>query len=461
MSDKVSLLEEFDAAATAPTPAAAPSAALPRVVLIYILIAAAANLVFGYENSVVASGVTDFAVLPAGDTLISADTVNLQTAFLKGAMALGATAACPFAGFLQDGLGRRVTLILCCIAYLCAVALTATSPAYAFSGYTQMAAGRLLTGCVVAVFSSTVPMYIAELSPPALRGSLVTVNQVCICTGILLGYLASYLFKGNWRVQFAAATPLAGLSLLAFVFITPYSPRWLMSKGREKEAREVLNTTLAGDGAAVEREVGAMKDTIAAIEGTNKYALLMEPHVRWSICIGVMGSIMQQWVGVNAVNSYAPQIFESAGSSKDAAHVQTIYIGVAKLVFVLVALALMDRVGRKPLLLWGCIGMALSCAGLAASFSLPDGPAKGNTAVVCLVLYMAFFEISLGPILWLLLSELYPVQVKGVAMSIGSFVLWCVWAAGWPWCTVRAPPPPPPPTPQTYTRYTRPRAHPQ
>jgi MFS family permease len=139
-----------------------------------------------------------------------------------------------------------------------------------------------------------------------------------------------------------------------------------------------------------------------------------------------MGSIMQQWVGVNAVNSFAPQIFESAGSSSDQAHVFTVYIGVAKLVFVLVALALMDRVGRKPLLLVGCAGMALSCAGLAASFGMEGGAAKGNTAVACLVLYMAFFEISLGPILWLLLSELYPVEVKGVAMSVGATMCWCV-----------------------------------
>ena len=419
-----SLLSDFDETAggapAEPAPRAA-APAIPSVVYLYVGIAAAANLLFGYENSVVASGVTDYVGAAAGDQAV------FETSFLKGALALGATIACPLAGFAQDGLGRRVTLILCCLVYLGVAALTTTSPAYAAGGFPQMAAGRVLTGCIIGVFSSTVPMYIAELSPPAVRGALVTVNQVCICAGILLGYMSSWLFKGAWRVQFAAATPLAALSLAAFVLVTPYSPRWLMSRGREAEARAVLASTLgaAAGAAAVDAEVASMRAAIELTAGANRLALLAEPHTRWSICIGVMGSLMQQWVGVNAVNGFAPQIFESAGSSPDEAHVQTIYIGVAKLVFVVVALLLMDRVGRKPLLLAGCAGMALSAAGLAASYSLPV-PARGNTAVACLVLYMAFFEISLGPILWLLLSELYPVQIKGVAMSIGSTTCWCV-----------------------------------
>jgi len=390
-------------------------------VYLYVCIAAFANLLFGYENSVVASGVNDyFSSCPGSDTSAS---------FLKGALALGATVACPLAGFLQDGLGRRITLIICCIVYIGVCIVTSTSPACSAAGFPQMATGRFLTGMVIGVFSSTVPMYIAELSPPSIRGALVTVNQVCICVGILLGYISSTVLKGNWVAQFLAATPLSVLSLLAFVFVMPYSPRWLMSKGRQEEALRVLEGIYGKDSPIANGEMESCREVCRLNEeftagGKSRLSLLLEPHILWSVGIGVMGALMQQWVGVNAVNAYAPNIFMSAGRTSDEAHVDTIYIGVAKLVFVVVALYLMDKAGRKPLLLIGCVGMVASSTLLAASYSIADSSTKGRVAVASLVLYMAFFEISLGPILWLLLSELYPVQVKGVAMSIGACVCW-------------------------------------
>lgn len=405
---------------TRPRRCACGPASLTPAVLLYVVLAGLASILFGYENSVVASGVNDYM-----GALASKDSGN--QGLLKGALALGATVACPFAGFLQDGLGRRITLIICCVVYLGVCAVTATAPAYP-SGFPQMAAGRFLTGMVVGVFSSTVPMYIAELSPPAIRGALVTVNQVCICAGILLGYLSSYLLSPSWRFEFAAATPLAAVLVASFALITPFSPRWLMTKGREGEARAILMRLRRGETAAVEEELRQMREAAdaareASAGGASKYAALAQPHIRWAVAIGVTGAVMQQWVGVNAVNGFAPNIFKSTGSTDAQAHLQTVYIGVAKLVFVVVALALMDRAGRRPLLLVGCAGMALSSALLAASYQMKDA---NTLAVVALVLYMAFFEISLGPILWLLLSELYPASVKGVAMSIGSTVAWYV-----------------------------------
>ena len=428
MADRESLLPPADpfslgvpvSSLRAPTARRA-CAWLPSVnpsVLLYVVLAGFASILFGYENSVVASGVNDFM-----GALASADSSN--QGLLKGALALGATVACPFAGLLQDGLGRRVTLVISGFAYLGACAVTASAPAYP-GGFAQMAAGRFLTGMVIGVFSSTVPMYIAELSPPAIRGALVTVNQVCICAGILLGYLSSFVLSPSWRVEFAAAAPLAVLLVLAFTFVTPFSPRWLMAKGREDEARAVLMRLRDGDGAAVEKELTEMREAAdaaraAVAAGGSPYVALLQPHIRWAVTIGVVGAIMQQWVGVNAVNGFAPNIFKSTGSTDAQAHLQTVYIGVAKLVFVVVALALMDRAGRKPLLLVGCAGMAVSSALLAASYQMENA---NQLAVGALVLYMAFFEISLGPILWLLLSELYPTDVKGVAMSIGATVTW-------------------------------------
>jgi MFS family permease len=200
-----------------------------------------------------------------------------------------------------------------------------------------------------------------------------------------------------------------------------------MAKDREDEARAVLMRIRGGDEAAVEAELDGIRAALGVIRTSNPYAKLKEPHVRWAIVIGVSCAIMQQWCGVNAVNGYAQDIFILAGASADQAATDAVYIGVAKLGFVIVALILMDRVGRKPLLLVGCAGMALSLLGLGLTLRLAPTPipaSTGSIATATLILFMAFFEISLGPVLWLLLSELYPVQVKGIAMSAGSTTCW-------------------------------------
>jgi MFS transporter, SP family, galactose:H+ symporter len=338
-------------------------------------------------------------------------------------MPIGATVACLLAGFLQDGLGRRITLIVASIVYMGSTILS-----FFANGFIMLAAGRLITGLAIGIFSSTVPMYISELSPPHLRGTLVTLNQVCICTGVLYGYLMDKLLTPKWRWEFVSGFPIAVLVFLAFIFITPFSPRWLMSRGRTDEARKVLMRIRGGNLAVVEDELQGISNAISlASNAEGRWAKLRERHVIWGIAIGVIAALMQQWCGVNAVNAYAQDIFAAAGFNTSDASTQAIYIGVAKLAFVIVALFLMDRLGRKPLLLIGCVGMAFSCVALALSFQLSSKPfpkSVGYTASASLILYMAFFEISLGPVLWLLLSELYPLQVKGVAMSVGSFTCW-------------------------------------
>jgi major inositol transporter-like SP family MFS transporter len=438
-----SLMDPVAKAVAAPAP-------LPRVMYAFIGVAAAANLLFGYENSIISGARTAYA------SETGLDAHGASYGFLSSALPAGATVACVFAGIFQEWLGRRRTLALCCVAYI-----AATLVSFSAQSFAQLAAGRVLTGLSVGVFSSTAPMYIAELSPPAQRGQLVTVNQVAICTGVLLGYLSSALMPGNWRWQLLSGAPLALVLCAVFLFFMPFSPRWLMTKGREDEAREILARLRAGeDEAVVAAELDGIREACSSLGGAGAgdrfYAKLRERHVLWSIAIGVAAATMQQWSGVNAVNMYTSDVFKAAGFSGALLTQLPILIGVAKLVFVIVALALMDRVGRKPLLLVGCAGMVVSLGalgfalqsspvprdlGILATASLVSTPILGAPSASCVqcslttpllsfapahaqCAYMAFFEVSLGPVLWLLLSELFPLQVKGFAMGVGSFTCW-------------------------------------
>ena len=370
-----------DAAGDAAPP---PPPPLPAVVYAFIGVAAGANLLFGFENSIISGARTAYAA----ETGL--DVHGAAYGFLASALPAGATVACLFAGFFQELLGRRRTLALCCAAYTAAALVSFLSASYA-----QLAAGRVLTGLSIGVFSSTAPMYIAELSPPARRGQLVTVNQVCICTGVLLGYLASAVVPSLWRVQLICGAPLAVVLCGVFLFAMPFSPRWLMTKGREEEARAVLERLRAGEApAAIAAELDGIREACASMGGEGAgerfWAKLRERHVLWSITIGVVAATMQQWSGVNAVNMYTSDVFKAAGFSGSLLTQLPILIGVAKLVFVIVALALMDRVGRKPLLLVGCAGMVVSLTLLG--FALRPSPVPqslGILATAALCLYVS------------------------------------------------------------------------
>ena len=352
-----------------------PPAGLPAVMYAFIGVAAGANILMGYETSVISGARAAYAA----ETGL--DPHGASYGLLASALPAGAAGACLLAGFAQERLGRRRTLALCCVAYV-----AATLVSFSARSFAQLAAGRVLTGASVGVFSSTAPMYIAELSPPARRGQLVTVNQVCICAGLLLGYLASALIPGDWRWQLLSGAPLALALCAAFLFLMPFSPRWLMTRGREAEAREVLARLRAGeDEAVVEAELDGIREACASMGGEDGaggrfWEKLRERHVLWSIAIGVTAAIMQQWSGVNAVNMYASDTFRAAGFSGALLTQLPVLIGVAKLAFVVVALALMDRVGRRPLLLVGCAGMVVSLVVLG--FALQPAPVPRDLGIL-------------------------------------------------------------------------------
>jgi len=318
--------------------------------------------------------------------------------------------------------------VLACIVYIGGAAIEFFSHNHSFE---MLLSGRIVVGLGVGWLSSTVPMFIAELSPAHIRGMLVTSNQLNICIGILVGYLVDR-FVTHWWVQLGCGAFLAGPLILSFLFVTPMSPRWLAAQGRFDDARKVL-LSIRGEHetAYVGAELGEIAKSLETV--SHGWDRLREPAVFRSVVVGCVLGVFQQITGVNAINAYAPDVLQAAGFSAEESKSMAVYIGVVKVVLVAIAMGLMDVLGRKTMLLTGTLGMIICMVALSSILlyfdrqdeKVPSG--WGMTSAVCLWFYMAFFEISLGPVLWLLLSEMFPLEIRGTAMALGSTTNWvCV-----------------------------------
>ena len=279
-------------------------------------------------------------------------------------------------------------------------------------------------------------MYIAEMAPPESRGRFVSLNQLNIVIGISAAFFSNYLIltlgesgaawtealrlgEWNWRWMLGIETLPAVAYLLALLLV-PESPRWLAMRGRDAEAAEVLGR-VAGEGAGdVLREV---KESIAAEAqlGRASWRVLLHPSLRLVMTIGIVIGILQQVSGINAVFFYAPMIFEKSGIGTNAAFMQAALVGLVNLVFTVVAMALIDRIGRRPLLVLGLSGIAACMLLLAWGFSAGDG-ANPRLILFGILGFVACFAVSLGPVMWVLFSELFPNRVRGVAISFSGLV---------------------------------------
>jgi sugar porter (SP) family MFS transporter len=285
----------------------------------------------------------------------------------------------------------------------------------------EFLAFRFVGGLAIGSASIVSPLYISEVAPPRIRGALVSVNQLAIVTGILLSYFASWALVGagpsNWRWMFATGA-LPAVVFFIFVLGVPESPRWLVKQGREAEALGILDRLNGAEVAAA--EVRSIKETLALEGGSLRE--LFRPGFRTALGIGVFLAVFQQITGINAVIYYSPRFFEAAGLARSSAIFQSAIIGVVNVLFTLVAIALVDRLGRKPLLLAGSAGMGLSFVllGAAFKFQLFSGP----LVLLFTLLYVAFFAMTLGPIVWVVIAEIFPTRVRGRAMAIATVSLW-------------------------------------
>jgi sugar porter (SP) family MFS transporter len=378
--------------------------------LVICLVAALGGLLFGFDTAVI-SGTVGF--LQSEFTLSAALKGWVASSALVGCF-IGALAA----GALSDRFGRKRVMLLSAFfftvsAIWCGLSGTAV----------QLVLARLIGGLGIGIASLISPLYIAEVSPPQIRGRLVALQQLAIVLGILGAFWSNSLIlhteltdAAKWRWMFAVGAFPAG-AFLVLILAVPESPRWLCKQGLADAARAVL-VRVAGT-AAAELELAQIRGAIAQEGGS--FSDLLKPGLRRALVLGVTLAILTQVTGINAIMYYAPEIFKQAGSAAAAAYSDTVWIGLTNLVFTLISMALVDHLGRKPLLLIGATCMGLALLGVGYAFHIG---ASGRMLLLGVVAYVGSFAVSMGVVGWVVISEIYPTRTRGRAMAVATSAVW-------------------------------------
>jgi sugar porter (SP) family MFS transporter len=378
-------------------------------------IAAVGGTLFGYDTGVISGAI----LYVTRDFQLSESSEGLAVSAVTAGALIGAL----LGGTLADRLGRRLTNILAGLLFVFSSIVCGLAP-----GIEVLVAGRFIIGVAVGMTSVAAPMYIAEVAPPAIRGRLVSFFQLAITLGILVAYLVDMALaeSGSWRWMLGLAV-IPGTLLAVGMLLMPESPRWLLKHRRNEEARRVLHLVRSQ---GVEEEVRDIEAEIAR-EGEGSWSDLLTPALRPALVVGIGLAVFQQVTGINAVIYYAPQIFLSAGFTSDAvALAATTGIGVINVLATFIAIGLVDRAGRRPLLLAGVAGMVLSLGVLGLAFQDRASAAPGDMShlglltVVCLALYIICFAFSLGPIVWTMISEIFPLRTRAQAVAISTAANW-------------------------------------
>ena len=454
-----------------------------RYTIFVSLVVALGGFLMGFDASVI-SGVVKFIELEF-------DLSKMELGWAVSSLTLSATIAMMVSGPLSDRYGRKVLLKIAAILYTISAIGSALAPSFLF-----LVVARMIGGFGVGASLILAPMYIAEIAPPDMRGRMVSFNQLNIVLGISVAFFTNYLilqFGGlesawaqslkfdayNWRWMLGLETLPAAFYFFS-LFYVPESPRWLVMRGREAEGLEVMSRASGSE--AAEKQVAAVKASIASNDKKEKVPLskLFMPAMRLILIIGIVVAVLQQITGINSVFFYAPMIFEQSGIGTDAAFSQAILVGLTNLVFTILAIAFIDRFGRKPLLSFGVAGIALCMFILSAGFysasytlteksiaklseeipvekimqlkdktfnsdvsfknaladTLTEKVAKEyeseliaaainmNPWVILfgIIGFVASFAISIGPVMWVLFSEIFPNWIRGLAISFVGFI---------------------------------------
>jgi len=374
-------------------------------------VAALGGFLFGFDTGII-----------SGALLFIKQEFDLSASLQQlvvGSLLLAAVVGALLGGPISDVWGRKRTLILAALIFGVGALVASFSPNLAV-----LVVARVLLGLAIGIASMIVPVYIAEIAPPRVRGALVSLQQFMITVGIMVSYLVSYAFSGSgaWRWMLGVGMIPAAILFVGMLPL-PESPRWLLAKDRRQDALSVLRR--------IRHEEHNPEAELAEIEAVHKmqagvgYQALFRPSVRPALFVGVGIAFINQMVGVNAVIYYAPTILKDAGFSSSAAILATTGVGILNMLVTLCALLLIDRVGRRPLLLAGISGVLLALIVLGATYLLPGGPSgAGFLLVAGLLVYIASFAASLGIAIWLLNSEVYPLEVRGKGAAAGAFTHW-------------------------------------
>jgi sugar porter (SP) family MFS transporter len=383
-----------------------------RNVVLTAAIAGLGGLLFGYDTGVIAGALlfikTDFGI----------------GSFLQGlvvaAVPIGAVAGAAFAGPAADRYGRRLMILLAAGIFIVGALASAAAP-----GVEVLVIARVVIGVAIGLASAAAPVYISEVAPPESRGRLVSFFQLAVTIGILVAYLVGLAFDASegwrWMLGLGCVPALAlGFGMLRM----PQSPRWLVMTGDDFAARATLARIRVDDPDTIDRELEEIKESIHEEPGT--WRDLLQPVVKAALVVGVGLAILQQVTGINTVIYYAPTIVEFTGVNSSAGSIlAAVGVGVINVGMTLVALRLLDRSGRRTLLMFGVSGMSLSLFALGAAFIGGGGSTISSiVAIASLMAYVASFAVSLGPIFWLLNAEIYPLAVRSKAAGVGTMANW-------------------------------------
>ncbi|WP_323693934.1 sugar porter family MFS transporter [Staphylococcus pseudintermedius] len=370
-------------------------------------IGALGGLLYGYDMGVI-----------SGALLYLKDDIPLN-AYTEGlvvsSMLVGAIVGAGLSGPLSEKLGRRRLVFMISIVFIIGALILGLAPTMEI-----LVLGRVIIGLAVGGSTAIVPVYLSELAPTDARGSLSSLNQLMITIGILASYLVNYAFAPieGWRWMLGLAVVPSVILMIGVIFM-PESPRWLLEKRGEKAARDVMKLTYPAS--EIDHEIENMKKINQIADNT--WTVLKSPWLLSTIIIGSVFALLQQLIGINAIIYYAPKIFATAGFGESTAILSTVGIGVVNVLVTIFAISIIDKIDRKKLLVIGNIGMVASLLIMSALIWLIGVNSAAWIILLCLTTFIIFFGVSWGPVLWVMLPELFPMRARGAATGIAALVL--------------------------------------
>lgn len=380
-----------------------------RYIIGISFISALGGYLFGFDFAVISGA------LPFLRTQFALDPV--WEGFLTGSLALGCIVGCLIAGKLADRYGRKPGLMVAALIF----AVSSIGIAFAQT-LTYFIVLRFAAGIGVGMASMLCPMYIAEVSPAEVRGRNVAINQLTVVIGILVTNLVNYFLADHghdaWRWMFGLGAVPSAVFLIGVTWL-PESPRWLMKSGQVAKAQQVLNKIGSID--FVDSTMKAIEKSLAGSTAKQSYKMVFDKAVRPAVVVGITLAVFQQFCGINVVFNYTSTIFESVGANLNRQLFETVSIGIVNLVFTLLAMWQVDKLGRRPLMLAGSLGLSILYIVLAVALQnhFPAGLVS-----IFVLMAISTYAISLAPVTWVLISEIFPNKIRGVASSVAIVSLW-------------------------------------